>query len=198
MAPAGRRRRARITAEDLAQYGSVAGGTVNVERAARGLGVSTREVRQAIRQAEAAQSNMFYRRMSRPRRRRRRRGRERAGHVAGRIRAGPTRWGGQRAGRRAGSRCVARHGSSLGGWNSATVAGSPQSAAVSGAARGHHQTRTSSRHRGFPGQRTRSSSAAHRRQAAGQWHPRSARLPPRPRSSRRYEPRRRRSHAEGI
>ena len=65
MAPAGRRRRARITAEDLAQYGSVAGGTVNVERAARGLGVSTREVRQAIRQAEAAQSNMFYRRMSR-------------------------------------------------------------------------------------------------------------------------------------
>lgn len=65
MAPAGRRRRARVTAEDFAQYGSVAGGTVNVERAARGLGVSTREVRQAIRQAEAAQSNMFYRRMSR-------------------------------------------------------------------------------------------------------------------------------------
>jgi DNA-binding transcriptional regulator YdaS (Cro superfamily) len=64
MAPAGRRRRARVSADELAQYGSVAGGTVNVERAARGLGVSKREVRQAIRQAEAAQSNTFFRRMS--------------------------------------------------------------------------------------------------------------------------------------
>src|ERR1700694_519869 len=64
MPPAGRRRRARITAEDLAQYGSVAGGSVNVGRAARGLRVSKREVRQANRQAEAAQSNTFYRTMS--------------------------------------------------------------------------------------------------------------------------------------
>jgi DNA-binding transcriptional regulator YdaS (Cro superfamily) len=64
MAPAGRRRRARVSADELAQYGSVAGGTVNVERAARGLGVSKREVQQAIRQAEAAQRNTFFRRMT--------------------------------------------------------------------------------------------------------------------------------------
>ena len=64
MAPRGRRRRARISAEDLANYGSVADGTVNVERAATGLRVSKRDVQQAIRQAEAAQSNTFYRRLS--------------------------------------------------------------------------------------------------------------------------------------
>ncbi|HUO37599.1 MAG TPA: hypothetical protein VMU34_07080 [Mycobacterium sp.] len=64
MAPAGRRRRARISPDDLAQYGSVAEGTVNVERAARGLGASNRDVRRAISQAEAAQVNTFHRRMS--------------------------------------------------------------------------------------------------------------------------------------
>ena len=37
---------------------------MNVDRAARGLGASKTEVRQAIRQAEAAQSNTFYRRIS--------------------------------------------------------------------------------------------------------------------------------------
>ena len=58
------RRRSRIDASDLAGYGSVANGTVNVDRAARGLGVSKTEVRQAIRQAEAAQGNTFYRRIS--------------------------------------------------------------------------------------------------------------------------------------
>ena len=58
------RRRTRISASDLAEYGSVANGTVDVDRAARGLGVSKNEVRQAIRQAEAAQSNMFLRRIS--------------------------------------------------------------------------------------------------------------------------------------
>ena len=63
MARAGRRR-SRITAGDLAGYGSVSNGTVDIDRAARGLGASKTEVRQAIRQAEAAQSNTFYRRMS--------------------------------------------------------------------------------------------------------------------------------------
>ena len=58
------RRRSRIDASDLAGYGSVANGTVNVDKAARGLGASKTEVRQAIRQAEAAQSNTFYRRIS--------------------------------------------------------------------------------------------------------------------------------------
>jgi DNA-binding transcriptional regulator YdaS (Cro superfamily) len=58
------RRRTRISASDLAEYGSVANGTVDVDRAARGLGVSKNEVRQAIRQAEAAQSNTFLRRIS--------------------------------------------------------------------------------------------------------------------------------------
>ena len=37
---------------------------MNIDRAARGLGASKTEVRQAIRQAEAAQSSTFYRRMS--------------------------------------------------------------------------------------------------------------------------------------
>ena len=58
------RRRSRIDANDLAGYGSVANGTVDVDKAARGLGASKTEVRQAIRQAEAAQSNTFYRRIS--------------------------------------------------------------------------------------------------------------------------------------
>ena len=58
------RRRSRISANELAGYGSVANGTVDVDRAARGLGVSKTAVRQAIRQAEAAQSNTFYRRIS--------------------------------------------------------------------------------------------------------------------------------------
>ena len=62
--PCNNRRRSRIDATDLAGYGSVTNGTVNVDRAARGLGVSKTEVRQAIRRAEAAQGNMFYRRIS--------------------------------------------------------------------------------------------------------------------------------------
>ena len=59
-----RRRRSRISASDLADYGSVANGTVDIDRAARGLGVSKTAVRQAIRQAEAGQSNTFLRRIS--------------------------------------------------------------------------------------------------------------------------------------
>ncbi|UJL32221.1 hypothetical protein HZU38_30195 (plasmid) [Mycolicibacterium vanbaalenii] len=58
------RRRSSLDANDLADYGSVANGTVNVDRAARGLGVPKTEVRQAIRRAEAAQSNTFFRRIS--------------------------------------------------------------------------------------------------------------------------------------
>lgn len=58
------RRRNRIDASDLAGYGSVAHGTVDVDRAARGLGTSKTAVRQALRQAEAAQGNTFYRRIS--------------------------------------------------------------------------------------------------------------------------------------
>lgn len=53
-----------IEASDLAGYGSVANGTVNVDRAARGLGASKTQVRQSIRQSEAAQSNTFLRRIS--------------------------------------------------------------------------------------------------------------------------------------
>ena len=53
MARAGRRRN-RIAAGDLAGYGSVSNGTVDIGRAARGLGASKTEVRQAIRQAESA------------------------------------------------------------------------------------------------------------------------------------------------
>jgi hypothetical protein len=58
------RRRSRISASDLAGYGSVSNGTVDVDRAARGLGASKTAVRRAIRQAEAVQSNTFYRQMS--------------------------------------------------------------------------------------------------------------------------------------
>lgn len=58
------RRRSQISASDLAGYGSVANGTVDIDRAARGLGASKRDVRQAIRQAQAAQSNTFLRRIS--------------------------------------------------------------------------------------------------------------------------------------
>ena len=58
------RRRGNLDANDLAGYGSVANRTVNVDRAARGLGVPKTEVRQAIRRAEAAQSNTFFRRIS--------------------------------------------------------------------------------------------------------------------------------------
>ena len=59
-----RRRRSRISASDLAAYGSVANGTVDIDRAARGLGVSKTAVRQAIRQAQAGQSNTLLRRIS--------------------------------------------------------------------------------------------------------------------------------------
>jgi len=58
------RRRSRISASDLAGYGSVTNGTVDIDRAARGLGASKTEVRQAIRQAQQAQSNTFLRRIS--------------------------------------------------------------------------------------------------------------------------------------
>lgn len=53
-----------ITTNDLAGYGSIVNGTVDIDRAARGLGVSKTQIRQAIRQAEAAQSNTLYRRVS--------------------------------------------------------------------------------------------------------------------------------------
>jgi DNA-binding transcriptional regulator YdaS (Cro superfamily) len=58
------RARTRISASDLAEYGSVANGTVDIDRAARGLGVSKTAVRQAIRQAQAAQRNTFLQRIS--------------------------------------------------------------------------------------------------------------------------------------
>jgi hypothetical protein len=81
------RRRGRINTGDLAGYGSVSDGTVDIDRAARGLGASKTEVRQAIRQAEAAQANTFYRRMS-GRRGRRRRRRQPTRHAASRVRFG--------------------------------------------------------------------------------------------------------------
>lgn len=58
------RRRSRITASELAEYGSVSNGDVDVDRAARGLGVPKSEVRQAIRQAGKAQGNTFFQRIS--------------------------------------------------------------------------------------------------------------------------------------
>ena len=58
------RRRSRITANDLAEYGSVANNTIDVDRAARGLDVPKTEVRQAVRQARKAQGNTFFQRIS--------------------------------------------------------------------------------------------------------------------------------------
>jgi transcriptional regulator with XRE-family HTH domain len=58
------RRRSRISASDLADYGSVANNTIDVDRAARGLGVPKSDVRQAIRQARNAQGNTFFQRIS--------------------------------------------------------------------------------------------------------------------------------------
>lgn len=59
-----RRRRTPISASDLAGYGSVSNNTVDIDRAASGLGASKHQVRQAIRQAQANQTNIFFRRIS--------------------------------------------------------------------------------------------------------------------------------------
>ena len=58
-----RNRRRRIDASDLAGYGSVANGTVDVDKAARGLGASNARYA-SDPQAEAAQNNTFFRRIS--------------------------------------------------------------------------------------------------------------------------------------
>lgn len=58
------KRQTEIKSSDLADYGSVANGTVNVDRAALGLGASKTRVQQALRKAQAAQSNTFFRRIS--------------------------------------------------------------------------------------------------------------------------------------
>ncbi|SIJ20435.1 Helix-turn-helix protein [Mycobacteroides abscessus subsp. abscessus] len=63
MAPSGRRPR-RISADDLADYGMVAGRSVDVEKAARGLGVSKRVVKQVLSEAQGTQSNMFFQKLS--------------------------------------------------------------------------------------------------------------------------------------
>jgi transposase len=60
----GRRRRGQLSASDLADYGSVTAGTVNVDAAATGLQVSKREVWQVIKRAEADQRNTLFRRMT--------------------------------------------------------------------------------------------------------------------------------------
>ena len=108
------RRRSRIDASDLAGYGSVANGTVNVDKAARGLGASKTEVRQAIRQAEAAQSNTFYRRISGRREADSAEGTSIRGMLASGVRPRPPRRRGQRPGRRTVSRCLPRDRAPLG------------------------------------------------------------------------------------
>lgn len=55
------RRRRRITAEDLSEYGSVVHRTVRVGDAAAGLGVSATAVRHAIRAAEIDLSTRYFR-----------------------------------------------------------------------------------------------------------------------------------------
>ena len=147
------RRRSRITAGDLAGYGSVANGTVDVDRAARGLGASKTEVRQAIRQAEAAQSNTFVRRISGPARGRLRRRPKPAGHAAGGVRARPAGRRGQRERRRAVTWRLAGHGAPLGSRNPETVYGPAGRDPGGRAARHVHQTRAARGDIGLPQQR---------------------------------------------
>lgn len=64
MAIFSRRSRGQITAADLANYGSVTDKTVDVDAAAKDLGVSKRRVQEAIRQANLDQRNTFFRRMT--------------------------------------------------------------------------------------------------------------------------------------
>jgi hypothetical protein len=61
MAPKGRRRRHRdITARDLADYGSPAAGTVNIDAAARGMGVARSSIRRALSRAKTALSKRVF------------------------------------------------------------------------------------------------------------------------------------------
>jgi transcriptional regulator with XRE-family HTH domain len=58
------RRRRNLTADDLGKYGSVAAGTVNVDRAAAGLKVPKRQVRETIKQARESHRQTYFRAIS--------------------------------------------------------------------------------------------------------------------------------------
>ncbi|MDP7739214.1 hypothetical protein [Mycobacterium paragordonae] len=58
------RRRRNLTGDDLGRYGSASAGSVDVDRAAAGLRVPKAQVREAIKQAKAAQRQVIYRAIS--------------------------------------------------------------------------------------------------------------------------------------
>jgi hypothetical protein len=58
------RRRRNLTGDDLGRYGSVAAGTVDVDRAAAGLKVSKRQVRETITQAREKHRQTYFRGIS--------------------------------------------------------------------------------------------------------------------------------------
>lgn len=63
MAAAGKGKR-RVSASDLGRYGSVAAGSVDVDRAAKGLKVSKTQVRQALSAAKSEQASVMFRAVS--------------------------------------------------------------------------------------------------------------------------------------
>lgn len=58
------RRRRNLTGDDLGKYGSVAAGTVNVDRAAAGLKVPKSQVRETIKQSREAHRQTYFRAIS--------------------------------------------------------------------------------------------------------------------------------------
>ena len=162
------RRRSRIDANDLAGYGSVTNGTVNVDRAARGLGVSKTEVRQAIRQAEAAQGNMFYRRISGRREADSTEGASVRGMLQAVFGRGPrggavdARAAAQSLGR------LPRNGAPLGSRNPAALTRSAGDDTAGGTARHHHQKGRRQRHADFRTSAQGSQALQRRQQDLGQ------------------------------
>jgi len=64
MTPRGRRRQRDISTRDLTDYGSPAAGTVNIDAAARGMGVARSSIRRGPSRAKAALSSTLLRRLS--------------------------------------------------------------------------------------------------------------------------------------
>lgn len=58
------RRRRNLTGDDLGKYGSVAAGTVNVDRAAAGLKVPKSQVREVIKQSKGSHRQTYFRAIS--------------------------------------------------------------------------------------------------------------------------------------
>jgi hypothetical protein len=63
MAPP-RRRRRNLTGDDLGKYGSVAAGTVNIDRAAAALRIPKSQVREVIKQSQGAHRQIYFRAVS--------------------------------------------------------------------------------------------------------------------------------------